>query len=576
MKHPVDNFLLTDIAPFLSEGIILTDGNGFIQSTNNAVLSFFPAIVLSDLRGKKITDLIHSKDLTLFFANKQEMHAITMSIGMHQVRGDFRMLRDDTALLLLKNITSLQQMTAELAEAEKQMRLFQTILDKVDEGICYIDNNQKIIFYNQKMGELDSKEAIGVRYKIYTTIFKDTNYKTDALLNALTLERPVVLNESFFSRTGKRFFVNKVTEPLYLGNQKIGALCTAKDFTKTEQVLNSISEPQNHDERAPIPKEANDQHSPFAVHTSSKIMKKVVKDAELAAAGKIHTLIWGENGSGKSHIAEFIKRQTDPALPFFSLNCAAVPASLLEKTLFGSSERKGILELANGGTLQLDQIDEMDPSLQSRLLVLLQQKKMVKHGEREEIPLSIRIVALLNIKPSTALKKRLLVEDLFYLLSSVTIAIPPIRSRKEDLPELTDSIIARKNADWRRNGCSISEEAMTQLKKYSFPGNVRQLEYILEGALALLGDGNIILPHHLPTYLTSTDTSEDIGSVDLEFSPSLDLTEQVERFEKELIVQTLHKTNCHITQAAEKLGISRQSLNYKIRKYEIGISRGDE
>jgi arginine utilization regulatory protein len=568
MKHFKPTLNFDDITPYLFEGIIFTDDEGFISSINKAVLDFFPRLTKSDLIGKRINDLVPSKDLDLFFENKQEMRNITLSIGMCQLLANFRFIDTDHVLLIVKNITNLQKLSVELNDAHMHIRLFHSILDTIDEGVCFIDNNRKVIFYNRKMGELDSKEPLGVREKAYTTIFKDAKYDQDPLLNSLTVDRKIVQNESFFSNSGKRYIVNRISEPLFLGNKKIGALTTVKDFSKTESMLTTIYKLKNSNSApAKITSPSEDQTQKTIVY-KNKVMKKIMLDAKNAAKSNCNILVHGETGVGKNLLADFIAQHAKHGKPFYSINCGAIPNLLLEESLFGNSTTEGLLERANGGTILLDEVNKMDIPLQDKILRVIQDKKLFKNGKLIEIPLTIQFIALLDEKPNIALKNRRLMEDLFYALSGITLCIPPLRERKEDLAILINHFMQEKYL--------ISEEALTILYKYDYPGNVRQLEYIVEGAVAFLRDEKNILPEHLPSYIYDHHNYKDETSFSNEPISSLPLTEQVEAFEKDLITRMLKKMNAHITNTADGLGISRQSLNYKIRKYEIEIIRGDE
>lgn len=567
MKHLKPTLDLFEITPYLFEGVIFTDDEGFIHSINKAVLDFFPRLKHSDLIGKRINDLVLSKDLEMFFNNKQEMRNITLSIGMNQLLANLRFIDDKNVLLVLKNITSIQQLSTELNDAQMHIRLFHSILDALDEGVCFIDNNRKIIFYNRKMGELDSKEPIGVRERPYTTLVKEATQHQDPLLNSLTTDRKIVQNESFFSNSGKRYIVNRISEPLFLGNRKIGAFSIVKDFSKKEAMLASIynlkKATMTLDATLP-PTKQRKKINDF----SNKTMKKTILDAEKASHSSSNVLIYGETGVGKNILGDFIATHSKQVEPYHSINCGAIPDLLLEEILFGNSTSEGLLWGANGGTLLLDEVSKMSLRLQEKVLRVIQDQQLFRYGETTASPVNIRFIALLDEKPNTALKKRHLLEDIFYALSGIALNIPPLRDRKEDIPLLVQHFINEQ--------CTVSDEAIEILSKYSYPGNIRQLEFIIEGAIALLLDEKVLLPEHLPTYIYERNDDRENLSISIEQMSSLPLTEQVEAFEKELIVRMLKKTNSHITNAAEKLGLSRQSLNYKIRKYDIEIIRGDD
>lgn len=576
MKHILKDVYLKDVADFLLEGIVLTDENGVILSFNHIVSDFFPKLSNSDLIGKRIQDFVPSKDLSQFYLLKQETRNISLSIGMFQLLANFRFIDDSTAFLNFRNITKIQRLTQEVVEAQNQNRLFQSILDKVDDGVCYIDNNQKIVFYNTKMGELDSKEPSGVIGKRYASIFEGATHQVSPLLNSLVSDKQIVQNEAFFSKTGKRYIVNKKSEPLFLGSQKTGALSTVKDFSTIASMADTLF--QNKRTKAISSTEvAISRENLSPIIQVSKSMKKVIDTTELLTKSTANLLICGEKGVGKSLLARFtIERLNIPDANFIELNCADIPSLLLEENLFGISKSPGLLEQMKNGIIVLDHIDQLDIAIQEKLLRVIQSKTFFSSKDNSEISVNTRFIALLSQKPNIALKQGNLLEDLFYALSTITLTVPSLRDRKEDIPLLINYFLQNKNNSTRGLNTAISEDALKALTSYSYSGNVRQLGYIIEGAMTLAKDDGIITLDHLPSYMVDFSHSDN-ESVALfnEQDSSHSLTNQVENFEKQLILNVLKKTNYHITKTADNLGISRQSLNYKIRKYDIEFTRED-
>lgn len=579
MKQFSNNLNFEQIASSLFEGVIISDKEGYITFFNKVLLDYFPKLSTSDLIGKHLSFILHSKDLELFLLNKSEMRNITVFIGLNQLLANFRVMENDNILIVFKNITNLQNTLNELKEANHQIRLFHTILEKIDEGVCFIDNNQKVVFYNSKMGEFDSKEPSGVRDEPYGYVFQKASYKIDPLLNALVNERKITQNESFFSNSGKKYTIHKISEPLFLGSKKIGALSIVRDFSKAEALVSNMI--QNKYDKSD---EALQENQPKSIPVTSfsnttKSMQKVVHDVESASKSNTNVLIYGESGSGKSIIANYISDKINMAgKSFFCLDCGAMPENLLNDVLFGNAEKTGLLELANGGTILFDEVNKMSMALQTKLLKVLKNRKLFSSSSTE-IPINIRVIALMAEKPETALKNRYLLEELFYLFAGISINIPPLRERKEDIPNFVKYFLNSLRQPNSQSELEISDEALEILCKYDYPGNIRQLEYILEGSEALLLDDSVILPEHLPDYVFEKSGTlsaiSPLESISHRSTFSQTLTEQVEAFEKEIIVSTLTKTNFHITNAADKLGITRQSLNYKIKKYEITIARGE-
>ncbi|QTD43008.1 sigma 54-interacting transcriptional regulator [Sporosarcina sp. Te-1] len=573
MKHNT-SIHFEELAPFLFDGVIRTDNLGIIESVNKSVLDFFPKLHVSDLIGKKIQEIISSKDILLFFDHQQDMRNINMTIGMYHVMGNFHFYSEDHALIILKNITNVNQLTLELGIAQRQIRLFHSILDNIEEGVCFIDSNQKIVFYNRKMGELDVREPSSIRTEQYGTAFSGATHTNDPLLSALVTERDIIQNESFISRSGKKYDIQKKNRPLFLGNQKIGALSTVRDVSKLSELGQTIYQLRLENEQQHLANPLPSEEQTHSYIHATKGMQKILQDADRAIHSSANIIIYGEPGAGKKQLARYISKDKSPCFP---ISCNALPPQFIEKSLFGSATETGLLEQANGGTLLLHNINSLDVSVQNKLLQVIHDKKLYREKDGTEVPIHVQFICTLDIKPEIAFKERMLSEDFFYAVSGLTFRLPPLRERKQEIPLLIEHFIQMKRSAFTSNEISISEEAMDLFMKYDYPGNIRQLEYILEGVLAVLHDEIVITPDHLPDYISVSLHQEttSIHFVEEEVGLPSNLTDRVESFEKELILKTLQKTNYHITNASDLLGISRQSLNYKIRKYGIENTRRD-
>lgn len=575
MKHTTKlNF--EELTPLLFEGVIITDEKGIIRTINKSVLDFFPKLHVSGIIGKQIKELISSKDLNLFYDHKQDMRNINLTIGMCHLLANFHFTNEENVFIILKNITNLHQLTVDLGMAQRQIRLFHSILDQIDDGICFVDSNQKIVFYNKKMGEFDAKEPSSIRGEQYTTVFPETTYTNDPLLSALTTERKIIQNESFFSRSGKKYDVGKVNMPLFSGKQKIGALSSVKDLSKMTELGNAIFELKNaqfEENSSAVIRNIDERNKNNDFIHCTKSMKKILLDAERASKSSSNILIYGESGVGKRRLVNTI---TEKSGVFYTLHCSSLPTLFLERILFGDERSHGLLEQANGGTILLDKINCLDLSLQDKLFRVIKENRLFRKEDGKEIPFNVRFICTMDEKPEIAIKNRYLSEDFFYIISGVTLRIPPLRERKQEIPLLIEHFINEKQTFFTSEFVSVSDKAMNIFTSYDYPGNVRQLEYIIEGVLAILHDEKVIVEEHIPTYLSTTNNCEPTTVFhNNEISSNLSLTERLEAFEKEMIIGTLIRTNYHITNAADQLGISRQSLNYKIRKYEIENLRGD-
>jgi DNA-binding NtrC family response regulator len=311
------------------------------------------------------------------------------------------------------------------------------------------------------------------------------------------------------------------------------------------------------------------EHGTFGsmIGTSSN-MRKVYQVVEQAAPTSASVLIWGESGTGKELVAKTIHQLSPRAQqPFVPINCAAIPETLLESEIFGhekgaftgaSDRREGCFELADRGTLFLDEVAEMTPATQVKLLRVLQEQTFRRLGGRNEQTVDVRVIAATNINPIEAVKNGKLREDLFYRLNVFAIELPPLRHRKEDLPLLIQSFIAEFNHRNNKRVTAVDAAAMRVLDQYGWPGNVRELRNVIERAV-ILSSGEFIEQKHLPPLVTE---SADSAKPSVALTPGI----TVEEAENRLILLTLEHTRDNKTRAAEILGISLKTLHNKLNK----------
>lgn len=306
--------------------------------------------------------------------------------------------------------------------------------------------------------------------------------------------------------------------------------------------------------------------------SSSEVMEEALNVAGRAAPSKATVLITGESGTGKELIAKaihFASPRKDKA--FLAVNCAALAENLLESELFGHEkgaftgadrQRKGRFEMANHGTLFIDEIGEIALTTQVKLLRVLQEQTFERVGGSELIRVDVRIVAATNRNLEELIEEGRFREDLYYRLNVVRINIPPLRKRKSDIPLLVDYFFKKYSTENNKKMTGISREAMDLLMKYEYPGNVRELENIVEQSV-VLGRGDLISVRDLPM------TVKGIRSETKKTDPFGEGTfiERVESFEKELIDHALEQAQGVQTRAAKLLGITERHLRYKLNKY---------
>lgn len=324
--------------------------------------------------------------------------------------------------------------------------------------------------------------------------------------------------------------------------------------------------------------QANHQMKAFI--GSSSVMQEVLKTIGRVSASDSSVLIQGESGTGKELVALTIHQYSSRKhKPFVTINCGAVPEGVLESEFFGHEKgsftgaftrKMGKFEFANGGTIFLDEIGEMSPQLQVKLLRVLQEREFDRVGGNEKVVVDVRIIAATNKNLRQSIADKSFRSDLFYRLNVVSIAIPPLRERKEDIPLLAAYFRDKYCAKLGKKPKQISANVLTLLENYNWPGNVRELENTIEHAI-VMGSGRVILVEDLPNELQNslpggTNQSKGMG-------PKRTLREMVKAVEKEAIAKALQETGGNKLQTAKLLDISRRALQYKIEEY--GLENGE-
>ncbi len=308
--------------------------------------------------------------------------------------------------------------------------------------------------------------------------------------------------------------------------------------------------------------------------STSNAMEEVLNLAGRVAASNATVLLRGESGTGKELVAKAIHYHSPrAAFPLIKVNCAALPETLLESELFGhekgaftgaTARRIGRFEAADRGTLFLDEIGELSSAMQVKLLRVLQEREFERLGGNQTLKTDVRVIAATNRDIEQAIKEGTFREDLYYRLNVVSVVIPPIRDRKEDIPGLIDYFIKKYGLENKKSITGISDDARDLLLRYNYPGNVRELENIIERAVVLSKKG-VITAADLPISIRTAQQEHRSSAQDLRGS----LNETLDTVERGLIIDALKASGGVQTRAAEQLGISERVLRYKLKKYKI-------
>ena len=448
---------------------------------------------------------------------------------------------------------------------EKAMKLYKNI-----DGLAAVDKEGIIRYYFNYRPNINPLSAEDALNKHVLDVFPSLDAQSSTLLTVLRTGEPI-LNyfQEYDNCIGVRINAINTTMPLTDANgQLIGAIDVSVYITNEHDRLSIVM---------------NKPANPANLFTASDIITKdehmiQLKDNLLKIAStNSSVLIYGETGTGKELFAQSIhsasKRKDGP---FIVQNCSAIPNTLLESIFFGTvkgsytgaESRKGLFELADSGTLFLDEINSMDINMQSKILRVLEEKKVRRIGCEKDVAFDVRIISAVNEKPEVVLNQGKVRTDLYYRLSPVQITIPPLRERKSDIPFLTDYFINYFNKTMHRNILGITEDALDVLRNYSWAGNVRELKNIIEGCFNIVDDG-FLTRENIPAYLLASIKYYENTPID---DDSRSLDQRVKAFEKDIIIKTLaqHRT---LSAAARALSISRQNLRYKQEKYVIDMEK---
>ncbi|SDP60269.1 sigma-54 interaction domain-containing protein [Desulforhopalus singaporensis] len=481
---------------------------------------------------------------------------------------------------------------------------YSTIFAGFHEGVLITDRFGVIVFYNDLMGKIDDIDkdyALGrYVYELY-----DLTEEQSLSMICLQQKRPI-LNKPMFYRTHLGRAINAINNvyPVFDGGELVGAICFTKEYQMTQEIF-STALPKGIDSRA----RKNGTRFSFAdIIGAGTDLSESVRIAQMAAESPSSVLIVGETGTGKELFAQSIHNFSSVRNnPFVPINCSAIPENLLEGILFGTSkgaftgaiEKAGLFEQANGGTLFLDELNSMPLSLQSKLLRVLQEKKVRRIGAHREVELDLKIISSVNKDPHEEIQNGRLRRDLYYRLGVVFIQLPPLRERNQDFLRLVYHFVEKFNTRLRKNVSGVSAEVQEFFGKYHWPGNVRELEHVIEGAMNLVGRDKVIEKNHLPHHLVRLSGNMDgaPGGLDtaVEGQPqgpdglakgrawtdmaanqlSLAKLDELHRdAEKVIIHRALTLSHGNIARAVKILDLSSpQALQYKMKK--LNLQRAD-
>lgn len=447
-----------------------------------------------------------------------------------------------------------------------------SFIDFIDKDGYYIYSSE----YCQQLAGVSQEEIVGKH-------ILDV-YGKDALLYKSVSTGKIYRNtiSIYTSGAGIEYCYLFDCQPVYIDNEYIGIFGISKTFGDLKTTLKILEKtPPSHLKVAHSKKKRMITFEDIISVSSS--MQESIEIAKKAALNTSSVLIVGETGTGKELFAQSIHNYSCFSEgPFVAVNCSAIPDSLIESTLFGTTkgsytgavDKRGLFEESNNGTLFLDELNSMNIDMQAKILRAIQTRTVRRIGSEKEIDINSRIITAINVNPFACIEQRKLRADLFYRLAAVSIEIKPLRHRKEDILPLTDFFIQKYNIMYNKEIQGISKTVSNFFYQYSWPGNVRELEHMLEHAMNMVNpDEFLIQKRHLPLYFTNQTSGvrTQYDTKDFKKAREQALTEAETEFTDTFISDALRKHHGNITQAAQELNISRQYLHSIIKKYKINI-----
>lgn len=469
-----------------------------------------------------------------------------------------------------------------ISQVNEQNLLFMRALDYYPGGVQIYDKDANALYFNKASREISHiPPDTQIKGRHLLDLYNlDENISTT--MTALRTKSPVIKRVDHFQTSdGVSIATSNTSYPIIRKGRLMGAVV----FEQTEELIEKEMKDLEDTRRALRSFSAQANRTSFSGYTfhnvigSGRKLRDAVALAERVAPQDSSVLLVGETGTGKEIFAQSIYRaSTRNGKRFLAINCAAIPDTLIESLLFGtqkgsftgSEDRVGYFEEANGGTIFLDELNSMSMSMQSKLLRVLQEKTFRRIGGSKDLKLDVRIISSCNEDPFQAISENKFRRDLFYRLSTVAIELPPLREHLEDLEELVQFHLDATNYQYVHSITQVDPQVFQILRAYQWPGNVRELFHVVDYAQNV-ADSAVMKAEHLPSYLlrnrrTSGGKPQGEGAID--FSTA-SLQQLLDEREKEVISQALEHYGYNISRTAQALGILRQSLQYRIRKYGL-------
>ncbi|MGE5678897.1 MAG: sigma 54-interacting transcriptional regulator [Pseudomonadota bacterium] len=557
------------------DAMIGVDTEGIITLFNKAA-ERLTGIDAEAAMGKPVADVVNDTRLPYILETGESELNRQQNLGNIKIVTNRMPVKDKKgriigAVAVFRDITDVIKLAEEITNLKEMQSMLAAIFYATQDAISVVDQNGLGVMINPaytRITGLTEKDVMGKPAtvdiaegeSIHMEVIRTKKPVKGALMKVGPMHREVLVNAA----------------PIIVDGELRGSVGVLHDITEISKLSGELKNAKD------IIRSLEAKYTFEDIIGKDPLLLAAIEKAKKAAEIPITVLIRGESGTGKEIFAHSIHNASERKYrKFIRVNCSAIPETLLESELFGYEEgaftgakkggRKGLFEEADGGTIFLDEIGEIPPGTQAKLLRVLQEREFVRVGGTKSISVDVRIIAATNVDLEAGIDSGRFRADLYYRLNVLPIKIPPLRMRKGDIYDLSIFFIRKLNQQYGRSVKDISHQAIQHLKEYSWPGNVRELENVIGRAIINMKIGDtVILDTHLPQFerlLRKVELPAALG--DSEMDASMTLEDIVEQAERRYISQVVKSCNNNKTKAARLLDISLRSLYYKLEKYGL-------
>lgn len=524
-----------------------------------------------DAIGKHIHELISTSELPrIYETGRIELNReLQLKNGLKIVTSRFPMIDENGEIIgafaVFQDITEVVSLAEEITDLKEIQTMLQAIIQSSDDAISVVDENGYGLLVNPaytRITGLQMEDVVG------QPASADISEGESMHLRALQTRKPVRGVNLKVGPANREVIVN--VAPIIVDNILKGSVGVIHDTTEIRSLMKEL------DRARSIIRTLESKYTFDDIIGLSPEMQLSLQQAKLAAQTPVTVLLRGESGTGKELFAHAIHSASDRKYnKFVRVNCAALSEEMLESELFGyeegampgvkSGEKKGLFEEANNGSIFIDEIGELSPAIQSKLLRVLQEHETLRIGGSKPVPVNVRVIASTNANMEKALLDGTFREDLYYRLNRMPILIPPLRSRKQDIPRIVDRLLLKLNQEYGRNVETVTDKALQRLRLYDWPGNVRELENVISRAMIFMNiNEKILTEKNIPLNMIKTEAKNEVA-----IESGSPLQEQLDTVERSILQRAIEQNHGNKSKTAKSLDISLRTLYYKLEKFGL-------